>query len=540
MGDSEKLKRMRDLFNLEADYTLTQLKEAYRDLAHVWHPDKHQHNERLRKKANDKLIEINQGYKFLKVYLENNDSEHSSNSNKNTTGESSSVERDKSYGWHEYETKKQYYSAPNMNSGSEKKKNDDNEIKFTDLERKPKSSLKLPLITYMFLVVLLVWFGLNDFMSSNEFEKNTNISVEKPFKREVAKRLDEFNGFKEFNFGMKTSEIEELAKPFSKVENDNNNHLIFNYISYMQKEEYNELFHVGNYPIDGIYLHFFNDSLYRIGINFSENDEKLLETFSYAYGVSYNNDSWTRGEKALEGKSWYGDSTWASVLGTKDYNNDIKWDALVIMHTELNRKAINYETNENRRAGENLNVYGLNGINLKMRIEDFLRYFNNQVSIEELEFNQKKLIVNKFSEFKIGYYPISSLTGYFFNDSMYRLDIGFDDENKDIFKTFTTRFPNAEKTSKWTYGNPDKKLAGLEYQTNTQVVTLLGTKSGRFKEKRRPTLEELRNIKIYSDDAPSLSLEEHVWDTVIFRDLALIQEKQQFEKDAPKRAAEDL
>jgi len=37
-------------------------KEAYRDLVRVWHPDRFDGNERLRRKADDQLKEINRAY----------------------------------------------------------------------------------------------------------------------------------------------------------------------------------------------------------------------------------------------------------------------------------------------------------------------------------------------------------------------------------------------------------------------------------------------------------------------------------------------
>ncbi len=58
------------LFGLDPDYGRTDLKEAYRVLSKVWHPDRFARNEKLRQKAEDTSKEINQGYKFLKEQLE--------------------------------------------------------------------------------------------------------------------------------------------------------------------------------------------------------------------------------------------------------------------------------------------------------------------------------------------------------------------------------------------------------------------------------------------------------------------------------------
>ena len=44
------------------------VKQAYRDLAQVWHPDRFQHNERLHEKAQRNLTRVNEAYALLKDY----------------------------------------------------------------------------------------------------------------------------------------------------------------------------------------------------------------------------------------------------------------------------------------------------------------------------------------------------------------------------------------------------------------------------------------------------------------------------------------
>jgi curved DNA-binding protein CbpA len=44
---------------------LSEVKQAYRDLMNVWHPDRFSHDPRLRKKCEDKVKEINAAYRFL-------------------------------------------------------------------------------------------------------------------------------------------------------------------------------------------------------------------------------------------------------------------------------------------------------------------------------------------------------------------------------------------------------------------------------------------------------------------------------------------
>jgi hypothetical protein len=53
---------------LKAGASLDEIKQTYRDLVKVWHPDRFGHDERLRLIAQDKLKEINGAYEFLQAY----------------------------------------------------------------------------------------------------------------------------------------------------------------------------------------------------------------------------------------------------------------------------------------------------------------------------------------------------------------------------------------------------------------------------------------------------------------------------------------
>lgn len=58
----------RRILNVSADATPKTVRQAYLDLARVWHPDRFQSDERLRKIAEDRFREVNQAYEVLRKY----------------------------------------------------------------------------------------------------------------------------------------------------------------------------------------------------------------------------------------------------------------------------------------------------------------------------------------------------------------------------------------------------------------------------------------------------------------------------------------
>ncbi|MGB7413310.1 MAG: J domain-containing protein [Thermosynechococcaceae cyanobacterium] len=56
------------ILELEASASLGEIKQAYKDLVTVWHPDRFGHNPRLREKAEGKLKQFNQAYEALRSW----------------------------------------------------------------------------------------------------------------------------------------------------------------------------------------------------------------------------------------------------------------------------------------------------------------------------------------------------------------------------------------------------------------------------------------------------------------------------------------
>jgi len=56
------------ILELPYDAPLSEIKQAYRDLVRVWHPDRFAKDERLQKRTTEKLIELNEAYRVLRSF----------------------------------------------------------------------------------------------------------------------------------------------------------------------------------------------------------------------------------------------------------------------------------------------------------------------------------------------------------------------------------------------------------------------------------------------------------------------------------------
>lgn len=66
VAKTSKIDKYYQILGLNSEASEEEIKQAYRDLVNVWHPDRFPYNQRLRKKAHEKLIEINVAYENLR------------------------------------------------------------------------------------------------------------------------------------------------------------------------------------------------------------------------------------------------------------------------------------------------------------------------------------------------------------------------------------------------------------------------------------------------------------------------------------------
>jgi DnaJ-class molecular chaperone len=63
------LQRCFEILDLPPGASLEEAKEAYRDIVHVWHPDRFSHHPRLKLKAEKKMKEINLAFAGVNAFL---------------------------------------------------------------------------------------------------------------------------------------------------------------------------------------------------------------------------------------------------------------------------------------------------------------------------------------------------------------------------------------------------------------------------------------------------------------------------------------
>ena len=64
-----EIKRCFEILELDPNASVDEVKQAYKDIVNVWHPDRFSHNSRLKEKAEKKLKEVNVAYETVNSFL---------------------------------------------------------------------------------------------------------------------------------------------------------------------------------------------------------------------------------------------------------------------------------------------------------------------------------------------------------------------------------------------------------------------------------------------------------------------------------------
>jgi len=63
------IKKCYEILELDREASLDDVKQAYKDLVNIWHPDRISNNPRLKQKAEEKLKEVNVAYEKVEAFI---------------------------------------------------------------------------------------------------------------------------------------------------------------------------------------------------------------------------------------------------------------------------------------------------------------------------------------------------------------------------------------------------------------------------------------------------------------------------------------
>lgn len=241
-------------------------------------------------------------------------------------------------------------------------------------------------------------------------------------------------------------------------------------------------------------------------MHFSSFQNEIFEACKVNYGEPWNDDGWTRGDQKLRAKAWRGEKVGAAILAPPNQ----AWDWLVIYAIQANQKAQEYEEKEPERAATDFGLSGFKSLVFGMQLQDLTVEFD--VMEEDRVAAVKKVVFKKDDWQTVGFYPLKTVTAEFFKDKLYRINLGFEENRKEMFETFQHRFGPLQDNDTWTRGS--MKLKGKS-AISGKVFAIIFVPRTSFG---------------YSDS----------WDAIVLLETAAWRESEQFKKDAPKRAAKDF
>ena len=505
--DESRTSAYLELFDLPDAFSEAQLKQAYHDLVQVWHPDKHSHNERLRKKADEKMKEINQAYEVLKSGLING-----------------SFRLDRSSGWsgppahgngpsggHQPPTTSHTQAAQAAPQGA-------SPAATRSLEPKVLSgnAFWILLIAFILLIVIVAPRGRKvaapDAPEAAASPVDSDLpllfSIEgpqtgtDPAPVPISKAVDSKYGFKDLKFGMSIDEARRRLRPDRITTNQYNQLVTFWYGASASNK-------LGDFPLDYVNASFFREQLFKIEVAFSSNQAQILEALHGQFGPSCSNDSLTRDGAALRAECWFGEKAFCAIVAPRNADRRTGWDAMVMYDQALYRAAQRYAAQEPIRAAQALSEAGFGEFKFGMTLKEFTRKLRRPPSVSEAGVGQREAVVSASEDARLGRYPLSSLTASFFEDKLYRLELGFDTRRQELYEGFMSRFPTALDSKGWSRNG--ESLRAKQFASQKTVAVILAPRPGSTQ-----------------------------WDAIVLYDRQMDERRREFERDAPKRAAKDL
>jgi hypothetical protein len=505
--DESQISAYLELFDLPDAFTESQLKQAYHDLVQVWHPDKHSHNERLRKKADEKMKEINQAYEVLQAGLING---------------SFRLERSKGGAGPRPSRNgpaREHQPPPNTPTQTAEPAPKDSAHAATGIIE-PKglrgNAFWFLLMGLMLLVVIVAPRGRKaaapddpqTVPSPSDVELPLFSSIEGPSAAlntaqvPISRAVDSRYGFKELKLGMSVEEARRRLKPDRIATNQYNQLVTFWYGPGPSNK-------LGDFPLDGINASFFRGQLFKIEVAFSSHQAGIFEALRDQFGASSPNDTLSRDAAPLRAECWFGEKAFCAIVAPWNADRRTGWDAMVIYDRVLNREAQRYAAEEPIRAAQALSEEGFGEFKFGMALKEFSRKLRHPPTVSEAGLSQKAAVIAGAEGIKLGRYPLSNVRASFFQDKLFRLDLEFDLHGMEICEGFTNRFPTAMDDDSWSRNG--ESLRAKQFTGQKTVAAILAPRSNR---------------------SP--------WDSIVLCHRQMDERRRDYERDAPKRAAKDL
>lgn len=188
---------------LEPGASLGEVKEGWRELVKVWHPDRFPNDAKLQRKAQERLKEINHSYEILEQYLTSNTPPPRG---RPTSSQSSETHRSEAGQGPDSQKARTESSPPPQRE------------KQSPSEPKELHTGRLWAVIVGVMVILLI------IMANSGGDPNRTPSPR------LSKTLDEKNGFKEFKFGMTLEDVRQVLSPSTVTDQPRTNMTVFNYL----------------------------------------------------------------------------------------------------------------------------------------------------------------------------------------------------------------------------------------------------------------------------------------------------------------------
>ena len=316
--------------------------------------------------------------------------------------------------------------------------------------------------------------------------------------RPVCKALDEKNGFKDFRFGMTPSEARAVVEPTRVTQSPGASEEMFVYSG-------TPVNRIGEFPADSVSLQFFEGRLYRVNIRFASFASEIFEALKINYGEPFEGAGWKRGTEALQAECWQGEKIFAAIVGPMAG----AWDAVVMYDEASNQRAREYAEKEPERAAQSFSTNGFGTLAMGMRLRDLVQ--PHVVQGDDPVTKVKKVALNGDDLPAIGFYPLTSVSCEFFDDRLFRIDLAFRENRKEIFETVQHRFGPLQANSTWTRGT--EKLTAKSGGGEPLYCSIL---------------------------APGGSYGGEEWDLIVLLDYSIQKEAEEFKSSRAKSAARDF